>query len=79
MTDPVDPEDFVVGKQVYLNSGSPQMTIRGVGTSEVEGEPGLIQCVWIVNGLVFSGDFPKQCLRSQFPGTNGFLTNPGPR
>jgi len=71
--------DIVVGGLCYLKSGSPEMTIRGIGVSTVEGEVGLIQCVWIVNGIVISGDFPAACLRSSFPGTQGFLTEPHPR
>jgi uncharacterized protein YodC (DUF2158 family) len=68
--------DIVVGGLCYLKSGSPEMTIRGIGVSTVEGEVGLIQCVWIVNGIVVSGDFPAACLRSSFPGTTGFATDP---
>jgi len=79
MTIPVDSRDFVVGQVVFLKSGSPAMTVRGVGAEEVlPGENPLIHCVWIVNGLVQSGDFLHSCLTLRYPGTGGLLTDQVP-
>lgn len=66
--------DFVIGAVVYLKSGSPAMTVRGIGAppEDMEGEIGLIQCVWITDGRIVSGDFPVACLQTANPGSDGF-------
>jgi uncharacterized protein YodC (DUF2158 family) len=69
-------EEFVIGLTVYLKSGSPEMTVRGIGEPPAGSEvQGLIQCVWIVDGHVESGDFPAGCLQLSFPGTQGFRSH----
>jgi len=79
MTIPVDSTEFVVGQIVYLKSGSPAMTVRGVGEAEViEGLNPLVHCVWIVNGWVQSGDFLHNTLTRR-PSGPGFLPHPPTR
>jgi len=64
------PRDVTIGLLVYLKSGSPQMVVRGIGEPVEDSgqEIGLVQCVWIVDGIVHTGDFPAQCLTVGFPG-----------
>jgi uncharacterized protein YodC (DUF2158 family) len=72
----ITPDTFVIGLTVYLKSGSPEMTVRGIGVAP-DGSTdlkGLIQCVWVVDGRVMSGDFPAACLQMAFPGSQGLLT-----
>ena len=80
MTVPVDSTEFVVGQVVYLKSGSPAMTVRGVNSGEViPGLNPLIQCVWVVNGLVLSGEFLHNTLTLKPVGplgATGFMTHP---
>ena len=64
------PKDLSLGLLVYLKSGSPLMTVRGIGTP-IEGSNspiGLVQCVWMVDGDVQTADFPAGCLTVTFPG-----------
>ena len=69
-------QDFPVGAVCWLKSGSPAMTIRGVG-AHVEGSGesiGLVQCIWVADGHIESGDFPSACLQLHNPGGAGFLS-----
>ena len=62
--------DVAIGVECYLRSGSPQMVVRGIGSvpEDSDQEIGLVQCVWMVDGIVHTADFPFQCLTTVFPG-----------
>jgi uncharacterized protein YodC (DUF2158 family) len=46
------------GDVVYLNSGSPELTVENVNGN-------FVKCIWFNDGSVESGTFHKACLKVQ--------------